>query len=90
MEIPGGNRPAGRIGARGVDGPRYHPRPRDPEEVIGLVGLETGTDSRTKTLSGDERRRLDVALGVIGGPEPLLLDDRPPAPPRPLAAGSGT
>lgn len=54
---------------------RYYPRPRDPEEVIGLVGLEAKVDSRIKVLSGGQRRRLDVALGVIGGPDLLLLDE---------------
>ncbi|MFF7314183.1 ATP-binding cassette domain-containing protein [Streptomyces sp. NPDC008137] len=54
---------------------RYYPRPRDPEEVIGLAGLEAKADSRIKTLSGGQRRRLDVALGVIGGPDLLLLDE---------------
>ncbi|MDQ1043910.1 ABC transporter ATP-binding protein [Streptomyces sp. V4I2] len=54
---------------------RYYPRPRDPEEVIGLVGLEAKAGSRIKALSGGQRRRLDVALGVIGGPELLLLDE---------------
>ncbi|MER5397143.1 ABC transporter ATP-binding protein [Streptomyces sp. NPDC002599] len=54
---------------------RYYPNPRDPEEVIGLVGLEEKAGSRTKSLSGGQRRRLDVALGVIGGPELLLLDE---------------
>ncbi|MGW5442638.1 ABC transporter ATP-binding protein [Streptomyces asiaticus] len=54
---------------------RYYPRPRDPEEVIGLVGLEGKAGSRIKALSGGQRRRLDVALGVIGGPELLLLDE---------------
>lgn len=54
---------------------RHYPRPRDPEQVIALVGLEAKADSRTKTLSGGQRRRLDVALGVIGGPELLLLDE---------------
>lgn len=53
----------------------YYPRPRDPEEVIGLVGLEAKADSRIKALSGGQRRRLDVALGVIGGPDLLLLDE---------------
>ncbi|MGW0422672.1 ABC transporter ATP-binding protein [Streptomyces sp. NPDC003015] len=53
----------------------YYPRPRDPEEVIGLVGLEAKAGSRIKALSGGQRRRLDVALGVIGGPELLLLDE---------------
>lgn len=54
---------------------RYYPRPRDPAEVIGLVGLEEKTGSRIKALSGGQRRRLDVALGVIGGPDLLLLDE---------------
>ncbi|MER7675161.1 ABC transporter ATP-binding protein [Streptomyces sp. NPDC096934] len=54
---------------------RYYPRPRDPEEVVALVGLEARADSRVKALSGGQRRRLDVALGVIGGPELLLLDE---------------
>jgi ABC-2 type transport system ATP-binding protein len=54
---------------------RYYPRPRDPEQVISLVGLEAKADSRTKTLSGGQRRRLDVALGVIGDPDLLLLDE---------------
>ncbi|WDV50380.1 ABC transporter ATP-binding protein [Streptomyces coeruleorubidus] len=53
----------------------YYPRPRGPEEVIGLVGLEAKADSRIKALSGGQRRRLDVALGVIGGPDLLLLDE---------------
>lgn len=54
---------------------RYYPRPRDPEEVIDLVGLTEKADRRIKALSGGQRRRLDVALGVIGGPELLLLDE---------------
>ncbi|MFK0171801.1 ABC transporter ATP-binding protein [Streptomyces sp. NPDC090306] len=53
----------------------YYPAPRDPAEVIRLVGLEEKADSRVKGLSGGQRRRLDVALGVIGGPELLLLDE---------------
>ncbi|MFF7563626.1 ABC transporter ATP-binding protein [Streptomyces pseudovenezuelae] len=54
---------------------RYYPRPRDPEEVVGLVGLEGKAGSRIKALSGGQRRRLDVALGVVGDPELLLLDE---------------
>ncbi|MFE0177903.1 ABC transporter ATP-binding protein [Streptomyces sp. NPDC059002] len=54
---------------------RYYPRPRDPDEVIALVGLQEKAASRIKALSGGQRRRLDVALGVIGGPELLLLDE---------------
>ncbi|MCL6668608.1 ABC transporter ATP-binding protein [Streptomyces panaciradicis] len=54
---------------------RCYPAPRDPEEVIALVGLEAKAGSRVKALSGGQRRRLDVALGVIGDPELLLLDE---------------
>jgi ABC-2 type transport system ATP-binding protein len=53
----------------------YYPKPRDPEEVIALVGLEAKAGHRVKGLSGGQRRRLDVALGMIGGPELLLLDE---------------
>ncbi|SDJ88902.1 ABC transporter ATP-binding protein [Streptomyces indicus] len=54
---------------------RYYPNPRQPDEVIELVGLAEKAGSRIKALSGGQRRRLDVALGVIGGPELLLLDE---------------
>lgn len=53
----------------------YYPAPRDTGEVIDLVGLGEKATSRVKALSGGQRRRLDVALGVIGGPELLLLDE---------------
>ncbi|MGW7088048.1 ABC transporter ATP-binding protein [Streptomyces sp. NPDC054871] len=54
---------------------RYYPKPRDPEDVISLVGLDEKAASRVKGLSGGQRRRLDVALGVIGDPALLLLDE---------------
>ncbi|MET9884163.1 ABC transporter ATP-binding protein [Streptomyces sp. NPDC006430] len=54
---------------------RYYPAPRDPAGVIALVGLEQKRDQRVKGLSGGQRRRLDVALGIIGDPELLLLDE---------------
>lgn len=54
---------------------RYYPRPRNCEDVIALVGLEQKAGARIKELSGGQRRRLDVALGVIGSPELLLLDE---------------
>lgn len=53
----------------------YYPDPRDPDEVISAVGLEEKRRARTRTLSGGQRRRLDVALGIIGRPELLFLDE---------------
>ncbi|WP_129788462.1 ABC transporter ATP-binding protein [Promicromonospora panici] len=52
-----------------------YPDPRDPAEVIGAVGLEEKMRARTRALSGGQRRRLDVALGIIGRPELLFLDE---------------
>lgn len=48
---------------------------RFPGDVLKLVGLATVSRSRVRTLSGGQRRRLDVALGIIGGPELLFLDE---------------
>jgi ABC-type multidrug transport system ATPase subunit len=53
----------------------FYPRPRDRDEVIELVGLQDKRDARSKTLSGGQRRRLDLALGLIGDPELLFLDE---------------
>ena len=54
---------------------RYYPRPRDPDEVIETVGLSEQRQTRLRRLSGGQRRRVDVALGIIGGPELLFLDE---------------
>jgi len=51
------------------------PRPWDVEELIGLVGLAETADRKNSTLSGGQRRRLDVAIGIIGRPELLFLDE---------------
>jgi len=53
----------------------FYPDPRRPAEVIDLVGLTGKARSRIHTLSGGQLRRLDIALGLIGGPELLFLDE---------------
>ena len=53
----------------------YYPSPRDVEEVIEAVGLTEKQNDRNGRLSGGQRRRLDVALGIIGSPEILFLDE---------------
>ncbi|KAB8194929.1 ATP-binding cassette domain-containing protein [Nonomuraea phyllanthi] len=53
----------------------YYPDPRDPDEVIARVGLEEKAGSRIRQLSGGQRRRVDVALGIIGRPELIFLDE---------------
>ena len=53
----------------------FYPSPRRPAEVIDLVGLTDKARARIHTLSGGQVRRLDVALGLIGGPELLFLDE---------------
>jgi ABC-2 type transport system ATP-binding protein len=54
---------------------RYYPDPRDPDEVIAAVGLAEKRGARSSALSGGQRRRLDVALGIVGRPELLFLDE---------------
>ncbi len=53
----------------------YYPKPRPRDEVIELVGLSDKRDSRVTTLSGGQRRRLDVAIGLAGDPRVLFLDE---------------
>ena len=53
----------------------FYDAPLDVDKVIALVGLEEKAKAKTKTLSGGQRRRLDVGLGLIGDPELLFLDE---------------
>jgi len=52
-----------------------YPQPRPTDEVIDLVGLGAKADDRASTLSGGQRRRLDLALGIAGDPELIFLDE---------------
>jgi ABC-2 type transport system ATP-binding protein len=52
-----------------------YPHPRDAREVLALVGLTGRENARAKDLSGGQRRRLDLALGIAGDPELIFLDE---------------
>lgn len=52
-----------------------YPRRLDADGVIELVGLTEKRSARVRTLSGGQRRRLDLALGLVGAPEVLFLDE---------------
>jgi ABC-2 type transport system ATP-binding protein len=53
----------------------YYPKPRDRDEVLTLVGLADRPNVRVGKLSGGQRRRLDVAVGICGDPDLLFLDE---------------
>jgi ABC-2 type transport system ATP-binding protein len=53
----------------------YYPNPRNPKTVIEQVGLTEKAGALVRTLSGGQRRRVDVALGIIGAPELVFLDE---------------
>jgi len=53
----------------------YFANPRDVDEVIELVGLGEKRDARVKSLSGGQKRRLDLGVALVGNPELVFLDE---------------
>jgi len=53
----------------------YYENPRDAAEIIEIVGLADKTDARCRTLSGGQKRRLDLGLALVGNPELVFLDE---------------
>jgi ABC-2 type transport system ATP-binding protein len=53
----------------------YYSSPRDADEVVELVQLVEKRDARVRTLSGGQKRRLDLGLALVGDPEVIFLDE---------------
>ena len=53
----------------------YYAKPRDVDEVVSIVGLAEKGDAKVKTLSGGQRRRLDLGVALVGDPDLVFLDE---------------
>ena len=53
----------------------FYPRRRETGELMEIVGISAKADARIKTLSGGQQRRLELALGIVGDPELIFLDE---------------
>ena len=75
--VPQSDSPAGELTVREIIAQfaAFFPDPRDPDEVIAAVGLADQAQSRLRKLSGGQRRRVDVGIGIVGRPELLFLDE---------------
>jgi ABC-2 type transport system ATP-binding protein len=53
----------------------YYAKPRDVDEIVGIIGLSEKASARVRTLSGGQKRRLDLGLALVGDPELIFLDE---------------
>jgi ABC-2 type transport system ATP-binding protein len=53
----------------------FYPKHLDPRRVVDLVGLAEKRDARCRSLSGGQKRRVDLALGIVGDPDLIFLDE---------------
>lgn len=53
----------------------FYDHPRGVDEVLSIVGLTNSASQRTKALSGGQKRRLDLAIALVGDPKLIFLDE---------------